>query len=245
MNENGGGMVPSPLKWKGYEMKAEIKYAPQSLGEVVHPNKAVETRLKAYGAGELEGHVMLHGPNGTGKSTVGRLLIQALGGVNASIETKTWDELMALKDLRQYLLNAGVLASMSESKKHFMLLNEFDKVKKGVSDFWTALDACEDKVMAIITTNHPMEIDRSLRSRCDLIEIPAVSAASALQRIQYILRAEGLVLPDAQVLYYLKQIEHMGDLRKYLKKADELLFINRSDLPFPPWTAVPPALKVI
>lgn len=226
-------------------MKAETKYAPQSLGEVVFPSEAVELRLKAYGAGELEGHVMLHGPNGTGKSTLGRLLIQAIGGANHSVETKTWAELMALKDLRQYLLNAGTLASMCESKKHFMLLNEFDKVKKGVSDFWTALDACEDKVMAIITTNHPMEIDRSIRSLCDLIEIPAVSAASALPRIQYILRAEGVALPDAQVLYYLKQIEHMGDMRKYLKKADELLFINCSGLPFPTWSAIPPTLKII
>ena len=226
-------------------MKVEIKYAPQSLEDVVYPNKAVEMRLKAYGAGELEGNVMLYGPNGTGKTTMGRLLIQALGGATASVNTKTWDELMGIKDLRQYLLNAGVFASMSDSKKHFMLLNEFDEIKKGASKLWTALDACEDSVMAIITTNHPMDIDRSLRSRFDLIELTAISANNCLQRIQYILRAEGLDLPDAQVLYYLKQIEHMGDLRKYLKKADELLFINRSGLPFPPWTAVTPTLKVI
>lgn len=43
-------------------MRVEIKYAPQSLNDVVYPNKATELRVKAYGSGELEGHVMLYDP---------------------------------------------------------------------------------------------------------------------------------------------------------------------------------------
>ena len=226
-------------------MKAEIKYAPQSLEDVVYPNKAVEMRIKAYGAGELEGHVMLYGPNGTGKTSIARLLVENIGGKHASIEAKSFLELLALKDLRQYLMNAGVFASMTASKKHFLLLNEIDEAKKGLEKFWTSLDACEEYVMAIVTTNHPMQVNKSIRSRFDLVEIAVVKAAAALPRIQFILKAEGLALPDAQVLHYLKQIEHMGDMRKYLKKVDELLFLHRNGHAFPAWTAVAPALKVI
>lgn len=238
-------MAPPPSITKGLEMRVEIKYTPQSLNDVVYPNNTTELRVKAYGAGELEGHVMLYGPNGTGKTTIGKLLISAIGGQEPSVETKTWEELMALKNLRTYLLNAGVIASMSNSKKHFLLLNEFDKVKKGVSDLWTALDACEDKVMAIITTNNPMDIDRSVRSRFDLIDVPAVKPSAVLRRVQYILETEGLNLPDEQVLFYLTQVGYFGDLRKYFKKADELLFLHRNGMEFPAWTATPKTLKVV
>ena len=68
---------------------------------------------------------------------------------------------------------------------------------------------------------------------------------AALPRIQYVLQTEGLTLPDAQVLYYIQQVEHLMDLRKYFKKADDLLFLHRNGLPFPQWKAMKPALQVI
>jgi hypothetical protein len=126
-----------------------------------------------------------------------------------------------------------------------MVLNEFDNAKRGVSKFWTALDACEDGAMAIITTNHVMNIDRSVRSRFDMIEFPGVSAMAALPRIQYVLQAEGVTLPDAQVLHYLQSVENLMDLRKYFKVADELIFLQSNGLPFPRWKAIKPALQVV
>ena len=226
-------------------MKTAIKYAPTNLNEVIYPSAAAERRIKAYASGQLEGHVMLYGPNGTGKTTVANLLAQAIGGADVKLESDDFDELMAKPKLRDYLRNASALARMTTSNKHFMVLNEFDNAKKGLSKFWTALDACEDGVMAIITTNHPMNIDRSVRSRFDMIEFSGVTAMVALPRIQYALKSEGLLLPDAQVLYYLKQEEHLMDLRKYFKKADELLFLHNSGGTFPSWVAMTPKLKVI
>ena len=109
----------------------------------------------------------------------------------------------------------------------------------------TALDECGDDAMAIITTNHPMNIDRSVRSRFDMIEFGGVSAKAALPRIQHALKAEGLVLPDAQVLYYLKQEEHLMDLRKYFKQADELLYLRSIGQALPKWSAIAPTLKIV
>ena len=110
---------------------------------------------------------------------------------------------------------------------------------------WTALDACADGVVAIITTNEPMEVHRSLRSRCDVIEIAGIPAVAALPRVQYALQAEGLKLPDQQVLSYLKPQEKWLDFRRYFKAADELLYLHRSGLPFPTWSGAQPSLKVV
>lgn len=226
-------------------MKTEVKYAPTSLNEVIFPNHAVQRRIHAYATGQLEGHVMLHGPNGTGKTTLAHLLVHAIGGTNARLETDDFDELLAKPKLRDYLRNVSAWARFNSNDKYFLILNEFDNAKRGVSKFWTALDACGDGVMAIITTNHPTNIDRSVRSRFDMIEFPGVSARAALPRIQHALTAEGLTMPNAQVLFYLQQVEHMMDLRKYFKKADELLYLHRNGEPFPPWKATAPTFKVV
>ena len=78
-----------------------------------------------------------------------------------------------------------------------------------------------------------------------MIEIAGVTAIAALPRVQYALRAEGLSLPDKQVLEYLKRYEHLMDLRKYFKVADELLYLRDQNLPFPPWSAAAPSFKVV
>ncbi len=226
-------------------MKTAIKYAPTNLNEVIYPNKAVELRIKAYAAGHMEGHVMLYGPNGTGKTTVANLLVQAISSGNPQLEQDDFEELLAKPKLRDHMRQACALARLTTSDKYFMVLNEFDNAKRGISKFWTALDACEDGAMAIITTNHEMQIDRSVRSRFDMIEFPGISAMAALPRIQYVLQAEGVSLPNAQVLHYLKQVEHLMDLRKYFKKADELIFLHTNGLASPAWKTTKPALQVI
>ena len=227
-------------------MKTAEKYAPTNLNEVIYPSVAEERRIKAYAAGQLEGNVMLYGPNGTGKTTVANLLVSAIGGANARLEDCDVEELLAKPKLRDYLRNASAWARLTPGDKYFLVLNEFDYAKRGVNKLWTALDECGNDVMAIITTNNPMSIDRAVRSRFDMINFSGVSAMAALQRIQYALKAEGLVLPDAQVLHYLKQVEHLMDMRKYFGKADDMLLLHRSGSKFPAWSApVAPTLKVV
>jgi DNA polymerase III delta prime subunit len=110
------------------------------------------------------------------------------------------------------------------------------------------MDDLSDMLMVIITTNEPMSIHKSVRSRCSLIQMPAVTANAFLPRAQQILKAEGLVLPNNQVLYHLKQVEQFGDLRRYCRCLDELIFLNNSGLPIataPTPTPVAPALTVV
>ena len=226
-------------------MKSEIKYAPNKLAEVIYPNLGVERRINGYATKQLEGHIILHGPNGTGKSSLANLLVKEIGNQQPDVERKDAEELLALPDLKNYLKQAATYSAMTTSEKFFLILNEFDYSKKNLNKFWTALDACGSGVMAIITTNQPMDVHPSVRSRCDVVEMPGVCAEAALQRIQYCLSMEGVNLPDAQVLHYLKLQEQFLDLRRYFRVADQIIYLMKNNLPMPSWTSNPKPLRVV
>ena len=219
-------------------MKTAIKYAPQSLGDVIYPSLAVQTRIDAYANKALEGNILLWGPNGTGKSTAARLLPVAIGGAHARIEHKDMEELVRMKNLRTYLQSATSVIFLEEGEKLFIVAEELDTLKGDFANFWKALDAVQDRVMLIVTTNDAMNIHKSLRSRCGLINFPALSARQVLTRAQLILQSEDVHLSDQQVLYWLQLVESTGDLRDYMNKLDELIYLARNGLALPPLPTV-------
>jgi replication-associated recombination protein RarA len=226
-------------------MKFKTKYIPTSLDEVIFVDSAVKRRIDGYASGRLAGHIMLYGPNGTGKTTIANLLVKEIGGGNPQIESINTDDLLAKTDLNWYLRQAASFASLTTSGKHFLILNEFDNYKKNLNKFWTALDECGNGVMVVITTNNPINIHTSIRSRFDMVEIKGVTPAAALNRIQDCLRKEGLKLPDAQVLYYLKKYEESYDLRKYIQVADEILYFWETNQNLPAWKGQETSLRIV
>ena len=226
-------------------MKTEIKYAPQNLNEVIYPNDATALRMKGYAAGKLEGNILLHGTNGTGKTSIAKLLPYAIAGADAMIEDKEHDQVLSQSNIKQYLQNACQNSKLFGAGKFFLVFNEFDNAKVNLSKLWTAMDACADSLMVIITTNQPMSVHQSIRSRCDIVAMPPLTAQAVLARAQFILAAEGLVLPDQQVLHYLKTKQHFGDLRKYMHAIDELLLLQSMGEPMPAWTPSAPTLSVV
>jgi len=214
-------------------MKCAIKYAPQSLADVIYPNQAVKTRIDAYARGLLENHIILFGPNGTGKSTIARLLPGAIVGDTAVVENTDFDDLLSRKDLKQYLQNSCAMNRLSVQNKVFLVFEEFDNAKVNLNKLWTAMDACANELQVIISTNHEMNVHRSIRSRCDMIHVGKLSAQMVLPRAQFILNSEGLHLPNDYVLAYLQQADWNGDLRLYMQKLDELLSIQAMGLTLP------------
>jgi len=214
-------------------VKTADKYKPINLGEVIYPNEAVRKRIHGYMSGQLEGNILLHGPNGTGKTTVADMLPNYISGPNAYIETASFDDILKKSDMHGYIANSCSVANFSDSK-YFMVFHEFDNAKANVSNFWTIIEKYSTRLMLIITSNEPMNIHKSLRSRCDEIAFPALTARQVLPRALKILTAEGVNLPEKQVLHYLTQIEHLGDLRKYMAKLDEIILLSKTGGAFPP-----------
>ena len=215
-------------------MKVEHKYAPKTLADIIYPSSTTEHLINGYATRALDGHLLLWGPNGTGKSTVANLLPYAVGGSGAIVDYKDFDELLANKNLGDYLANACGVAKLTTSDKHFLVFHEFDKAGRNQERLWKAMDYCGTDLMVIATSNEPNNVHTSLRSRFKNIEMSAVTPEVFLPRAQLILAAEGLTLPDEVVLRHLNVMRPLRDLRKYCGVLDELLYLDRSGHPIPP-----------
>jgi replication-associated recombination protein RarA len=215
-------------------MSVEKKYAPTTLDDVVFCDAATEMRVKAYASGGMSGHVILYGPNGTGKTTVANLLPICISGSQAMIESKNMAALLSMADLKDYLKKSATVAQKFYESKYYLVYDEADAYRGNMAKFWTAVDSCGDDLMMIFTTNNPLAIPASIRSRADEIGFPALAPQQFLDRAQRILIAEGVDLPSRDVLFYLSQTNGVNDLRKFCRKLDELIFLKRNSQPLPP-----------
>ena len=96
-------------------MKCEIKYAPKNLDEVIFPSTAVQRRITGYATGQLSGHIMLHGPNGTGKTTVANLLVNELGNGHPHVDRCDADELLAKPNVNGGVDIVGALPDANDA----------------------------------------------------------------------------------------------------------------------------------
>lgn len=218
-------------------MKVIDKYAPQKIEDVIFGSANSMHTINAIAQGSFETNVILYGPNGTGKTTTANLLAQAIGGDDAQVEIKDFNTVLAMPDIKEYLMRCVALARFTSSKKYFVIWHEFDNAKANPHALWTALDNVGADVMLILTTNNFMQIHPSLRSRCQAVEMPALKAQDVLPRAHWILQQEGLNLPSTQLLSYLEPQQASGDLRKYFGELDKLLHLQAQGLPMPAWNS--------
>lgn len=215
-------------------MRVADKFKPKKLTEVIYPNATVEQRIMAHASGGLSGNLMLWGPNGTSKSTVANLLPEAISGEDAIIEAKSLSVLLDQPNFQAIISNSCMLASFNANSQYYIVSHELDSYKIKAHEFWVLMDKYSTQMKVIITTNDPMKVHQSIRSRCTAVHFPAVQPHQVLNRAQYILQEEGVHLTDAAVMHYLSAVQHHGDLRKYFEKLDDLIFLQSKGAPFPP-----------
>ena len=110
-------------------MKTIETYAPSDLSEVIFGSENSLYLIDAISKGAFDCHVLLHGPNGTGKTTTAELLALAIGGRDAIVETKDFNTMLAMPDLKEYLQRCASLARLTSSGKYFLIWHEFDNAK--------------------------------------------------------------------------------------------------------------------
>ena len=217
--------------------KCEIKYAPQSINDVVFNNAENERRLKMIFQGYKTRHLFFSGTNGVGKTLITDLVVNHL---TSHCPTLLLDDpiekVMAQNDLYIYFLKSLHLAKLAGANGDDRLViafHELDKYTGSLNKLWTVMDRMKDELLVIITTNNPLKLENAVRSRCAKFNFTRITPTDFLLRAQFILAQENVHLPNSHVLHYLTTMSVVtSDVRDYLDVLDDLIFSSLNNLPF-------------
>jgi replication-associated recombination protein RarA len=208
-------------------MDSQRKYHPQTMDDFVFANDQLERQIRRYAAGKTTRPLVLHGRNGTGKSTLAYLIPSAIDGPDVKVTRVKAEDLNSSAEVRKIFTRSRQFDSLfvpEGQSGSYTIVEEanFDPKAKGA--LRVSLDEMEGRDLAIFTSNELDKLDEGLLSRAEVVAVPPVPPDRFLPYAQKILRAEGVQLDDAIVAEILESVyDDKGDNRAYYKALDEVI----------------------
>ncbi len=204
-------------------------YPPIALNDLVVSDQGIKEFLEDYTKGYVVNNLLLVGNNGTGKSTIAKLLPTLVEGHNPRFDELQGTEGFDVNGAVTKLENIKHFAGLLDQKYHYIIFNELDKVKTNLAAFWQLMDAWGDRVVMIATANDYNKIDPCMRSRFKVVNLPPIKAKDFLPRAMEIFGKEKVNLKSDYMLEQLKLIEDFGDIRKYVDLLKDIYRKHRMD----------------
>ena len=204
-------------------------YPPIALNDLVVSDQGIKEFLEDYTKGYVVNNLLLVGNNGTGKSTIAKLLPTVVEGHNPHFDELQGTEGFDVNGAVTKLENIKHFAGLLDQKYHYIIFNELDKVKTNLAAFWQLMDAWGDRVVMIATANDYNKIDPCMRSRFKVVNLPPIKAKDFLPRAMEIFGKEKVNLKSDYMLEQLKLIEDFGDIRKYVDLLKDIYRKHRMD----------------
>lgn len=210
-------------------MNTEIKYRPATLDEFIFADEKLRVKIEQFASGQNMTPLILHGPNGTGKSVLAELIPKAIEGKSDVKVTKvSAEELNTKKEVRETFTRSATFDNLFETEgqsRSYTIVEEVNFETKAKSALRVALDEMLGREQLIFTTNELEKMDRGLRSRAEVVEVPPVTPDKFFPRAKYILAQEKVELPDDVLMQVLESVyERHHDNREYYKAMNEIIY---------------------
>lgn len=203
--------------------KFALQHEPTDFSELLFADAATQKRLGQYASTLRTKSIILHGDYGTGKSTIAKLLVKARDPVNAGF----WSHLNCGLDsinFKQALDGAWRFSALLEVEP-MCVLEEADLLsKRNQFELRAFMDLYGG--MFILTTNHLHAIDKSLQSRCDVINIVAPPVSVYLPAAHRILNACGVPMDDIRLAKILRNCGNWRHAMEALEDAVREHFVH-------------------
>jgi len=200
----------------------ESCYHPKSLSELVIPDIKIKTFLLDTVNGSGSNMILLNGTNGTGKSTIARLIPTLIEGYVPHWEILNGGVSFSEQDAIHKLQNIVSFTKFIGQRYFYVIFDELDKVNVSLSHLWQLIDTWPSNIMVIATSNDYMKIDKCMRSRFKVLNFPSVTAKDFLPRAMEIFVKEKINLSAGYVLDELKKVENLSDIRKYMGTVSDI-----------------------
>jgi DNA polymerase III delta prime subunit len=212
-------------------MNTMYKHAPRNLSGFVFATEQLKKQVMRYANGSNMAPLVLYGKNGTGKSTLAKLIPEAIDGISVKVNrvmaSTLNSEVEVMNKFTRHVMFDRLFTYESQSR-NYTIIEEVNIEAKASSALRVAMDQMIGRDLFIFTTNDIGKIDYGLASRATLIEVPPIPPDIFIEKAMEILSLEGLEVERTDVFNILDSVfELHQDNRKYFEALDDLIFQTR------------------
>lgn len=208
-------------------INTEKKYSPKHLDDFIFPDRHSKELIMAYATGGIEKPLLLYGGSGTGKSTLQKLLPDAIEGRKAHVRRLRCSDMKKSDDIHKFYGRTKFFDKnfKDEGQKfNYFIIEEFllttNKLNNSLK---IELDESLGIDITILSTNHINKVDQGILSRCELLELKPCTPEIFFPHAKNIFHQEGCCIDDGDLMKYLQAVHAIkADNRKYYSALDSM-----------------------
>ena len=202
-------------------------YRPENFDELIGNDASVQSLRQMFEREEgIPNAILLHGPSGTGKTTVARIIKNLLNIADQDYKELDLASTRGIDNIRD--LREKCKYKPLRSKFRMYLMDEVHQVTPQAQEAMLKwLEDCPKHVIIVLATTDPQKLIKTILTRCNKFQLNLLNREEMRVLVEWVLDNENIKLADKVVSEIIKKSE--GSPRNARTLLDNVIEIEDED----------------